>query len=44
MPRDIPPLHAHQSQGVRELFIGTADDNYITARWCFFEALNVDYF
>lgn len=44
MPHDIPPLHAHQSTVVRELFVDTADDNYITARWCFFEALNVDYF
>ena len=44
MAHDIPPLHAHQSLIVRELFVDTADDNYIAARWCFFEALNVDYF
>ena len=25
-------------------FINTADDNYITARWCFSEWLNVDYY
>ena len=41
---DITPLHAERSLIVRELFVDTADDNYITARWCFFEALNVDYF
>lgn len=29
---------------VRELFINTADDNYISARWCYIERLNVDYF
>ena len=28
----------------RSLFIDTADDNYIAARWCFVEGLNVDYF
>ena len=44
MPHDLGPLHAHQSAIIRELFIDTADDNYITARWCFFEALNFDYF
>ncbi len=44
MAHDIPHLHAHQSSIVREFFVDTADDNYITARWCFFEALNVDYF
>ena len=44
MAHDITPLHAEQGLIVRELFIDTADDNYIAARWCFFEALNVDYF
>ncbi|KQY99994.1 hypothetical protein ASD45_03655 [Pseudolabrys sp. Root1462] len=29
---------------VNELFINTADDNYIAARWCFHENLNVDFF
>ena len=44
MAHDITPFHAEQSRIVRELFVDTADDNYITARWCFVEGLNVDYF
>ena len=41
---DIEPIHAEQGRIVREIFVDTADDNYITARWCFVEGLNVDYF
>lgn len=37
-------IHARQREIVRELFVNTADDNYITARWCFVERLNVDFF
>ena len=44
MTHDIEPIHAEQGRIVRELFVNTADDNYITARWCFAEGLNVDYF
>ena len=40
---DIEPIHAEQGRIVREIFVDTADDNYITARWCFVEGLNVDY-
>ncbi len=44
MPYKIEPIHAEQNLIVRELFVDTADDNYITARWCFVEGLNVDYY
>lgn len=44
MGYDLKPIDAHKRQIVQELFIDTADDNYITARWCFVEGLNVDYF
>ena len=44
MAYDIEPIHAEQGRIVREIFVDTADDNYITARWCFVEGLNVDYF
>ena len=44
MPYKIESIHAEQGLIVRELFVDTADDNYITARWCFVEGLNVDYF
>ena len=43
MTHDIEPIHADQSRIVRELFVDTADDNYVAARWCFVEGLNVDY-
>ena len=44
MGYDFKPIDAQKKQIVQELFINTADDNYITARWCFIEELNVDYF
>lgn len=44
MPYDFPELHAEKHSMVRELFISTADDNYISARWCFQQELNVDFF
>jgi len=28
---------------VLELFVRTADENYITARWCAFNQLNIDF-
>ena len=43
MPYQFEPIHAEQNLIVRELFVDTADDNYIAARWCFVEGLNVDY-
>ena len=44
MAYDIEPIHSERGRIVKALFIDTADDNYITARWCFVERLNVDYF
>lgn len=44
MPYEVTRIHAEKSRVVRSLFIDTADDNYIAARWCFVEGLNVDYF
>jgi len=29
---------------VNEFFVKTADDNYVAARWCFVEGLDVDFF
>jgi hypothetical protein len=44
MPRRYPELYAEKHSIVKELFISTADDNYMLARWCFQQRLNVDYF
>ena len=44
MPYEIEPVHVEQGGIVREFFVNTADDNYITARWCFVENLHIDYF
>ncbi len=44
MAYDIRPIHAEQGRIVREFFVDTADDNYITARWCFVERLHIDSF
>ena len=44
MAHDISPIHVEQGRIVRELFVDTADDNYIAARWCFVEGLHIDYF
>ena len=44
MPYETKPIHGQQGEIVREFFVNTADDNYIAARWCFVERLNVDFF
>lgn len=44
MTYTLDRAHAEKSRITRELFIHTADDNYIAARWCFVEAPNVDFF
>lgn len=44
MPFNPERIHAEKIRIVRALFTDTADDNYIAARWCFAEALNVDFF
>jgi len=43
-PRPYEEQFAQKYSIVRELFIDTADDNYVAARWCFHEGLNVDFF
>jgi hypothetical protein len=44
MATEIEPDFAYRHSIVDELFIKTADDNYVTARWCFTYGLNVDFF
>ena len=44
MAYELERIHGEQGRIVRELFVDTADDNYIAARWCFVEGLNVDWF
>lgn len=44
MAYEIERIHSEQGLIVRELFVDTADDNYIAARWCFVEGLNIDWF
>ena len=44
MAFELKRIHAEQDRVVRSLFIDTADDNYIAARWCCVEGLSVDCF
>src|SRR5258707_2162994 len=44
MAKEFDDQYAEKHSIVKELFIATADDNYIAARWCFHENLNVDFF
>jgi hypothetical protein len=44
MAKPYPEQYAEKHSIVKELFIATADDNYVNARWCFHENLNVDFF
>src|SRR6266404_2490704 len=44
MPTPYDEQYAEKHSIVKELFIATADDNYIAARWCFHQNLNVDFF
>jgi HEPN domain-containing protein len=44
MPVDLDHMFAGKHSIVNELFIKTADENYVVARWCFFEGLDVDFF
>lgn len=43
MPAEVDDLYAEKHSIIDDLFIKTADDNYITARWCFHQNINVDY-
>ena len=44
MPYATTRLDIEKFDIARRLFTDTADDNYIAARWCYQEALNVDFF
>ena len=44
MAKEFDDQYADKHSIVNELFIATADDNYIAARWCFHQNLNVDFF
>jgi HEPN domain-containing protein len=44
MSIDLDDLYPSKHSIVDELFIKTADDNYVVARWCFSNGLNVDFF
>lgn len=43
MPHDITPVLADKMSIAQELFVRTADENYITARWCGFHWLSQDF-
>lgn len=44
MPETLDNFYAEKHSIINELFIATADDNYVLARWCFHQHLNVDFF
>lgn len=44
MTEPLPDQFAEKHSIVKELFINTADDNYVAARWCYQNGLNVDFF
>jgi len=44
MPETLDDFFAEKHSIINELFIATADDNYVLARWCFDQHLNVDFY
>ncbi|HLW92014.1 MAG TPA: HEPN domain-containing protein [Roseiarcus sp.] len=44
MPEIFDEFHAEKHSIINEMFIATADDNYVLARWSFHHHLNVDFF
>ncbi len=42
--RTLDALYPYKHDFVKELYIKTADDNYVVARWCFANGLNTDFF
>jgi hypothetical protein len=44
MPETLDEFFAEKHSIINELYIATADHNYILARWCFHQHLNVDFF
>jgi hypothetical protein len=43
MPFDPTELDVHKYHLVRQIFVDTADDNYILSRWSYSQGLNVDF-
>lgn len=43
MPTEISSFERSAYEIVRQTFVDTADDNYVVARWCFRNSLNVDF-
>ncbi len=44
MIKPHPDQYAEKHSITKELFIDTADDNYVAARWCYHNGLDVDFF
>jgi hypothetical protein len=44
MAADIDDNYAEKHSIVNELFLATADENYVAARWCYQHGLRVDFF
>lgn len=44
MRETLDDLYAEKHNIINELFIATADENYVLARWSFHQHLNVDFF
>ena len=44
MPEILDEFHAEKHSIINEMFIATADDNYVLGRWSFHQHLNVDFF
>ncbi|MGY4617264.1 hypothetical protein ACVWZ4_002491 [Bradyrhizobium sp. USDA 4472] len=44
MPDTLDDFYADRHSIIEDLFIRTADDNYVLARWCFHQSMNVDFF
>jgi hypothetical protein len=44
MPVEYEKYYAAKRTIVDEIFIKTADENYVVARWCFCQGMNVDFF
>jgi hypothetical protein len=44
MRETLDEFFAEKHSIINELYIATADHNYILARWCFHQHLNVDFF
>lgn len=44
MAETLDDFYAEKYSIIDELYIQTADDNYVLARWCFHQHLNIDFF